>query len=176
MYPPPIIAVLGATGNQGRGVVSSLLALPSPTFSVRAITRNPNSPSAQRLLADLQPLHGERLVLATGDLYDAESLKGAFAGAYGVFAVTHNRVPGATIDTEEQLRHELDAGRNIVEAAEACGVKHFVLSSLPNLTEASGGEFGKVFHFDYKHEIERLARERLPAVTALLPGVSSSVG
>jgi hypothetical protein len=44
------------------------------------------------------------------------------------------------------------------------------MSSLPNLTTASGGRFTKVYHFDYKHQIEQWARQRLPAVTALLPG------
>ncbi|KAH6897466.1 hypothetical protein B0T10DRAFT_584198 [Thelonectria olida] len=159
--PARTIVVLGATGNQGRGVVRALLEKSSPSFDVRAITRDIESPAAQRLRDDFQSGGGGRLTLAKGNIYDVDSLRQAFKSAYGVFSVTHNRLPGKTIDTEDQLRHELDAGRNIVEAAEYCKVQHFVMSSLPNLTTASGGVFPKVFHFDYKHEIEQLARKRL---------------
>ena len=52
----------------------------------------------------------------------------------------------------------------------ACNVQHFVMSSLPNITNASKGRFTKVFHFDNKHKIEQWARDELPAVTALHPG------
>jgi uncharacterized protein YbjT (DUF2867 family) len=172
--PARTIVVLGATGNQGRGVVRALLEKSSPPFNVRAISRDIESPAAQRLQDEFQSSLSGRFTLANGDINDVDSLRQAFKNAYGVFAVTHNRLPGKTIDTEDQLRHELDAGRNIVEAAEYCKVQHFVMSSLPNLTAASGGVFTKIFHFDYKHEIEQLARKRLPAVTALLPGFSHS--
>jgi hypothetical protein len=50
-------------------------------------------------------------------------------------------------------------------------VQHFVMSSLPNLTEASKGQFSKVFHFDNKSKIEDWARRELPAVTSLHPGM-----
>jgi hypothetical protein len=54
----------------------------------------------------------------------------------------------------------------------ACNIQHFVMSSLPNLTEASKGQFTKVFHFDNKSKIEDWARRELPAVTSLHPGMS----
>ncbi|KAH7149831.1 hypothetical protein B0J13DRAFT_673615 [Dactylonectria estremocensis] len=163
------IVVLGATGNQGRGVVRALLQMASPSFNVRAITREVESPAAQGLLADFQS--SGRLSLASANIYDVESLRRAFENAYGVFAVTYNRLSGQTIDTEDQMRHELAAGSNIVDAADHCKVQHFVMSSLPSLTLSSSGVFTKVYHFDYKHDIEQLARKRLPVVTALLPGL-----
>ncbi|GAB1207105.1 hypothetical protein APSETT445_005813 [Aspergillus pseudonomiae] len=106
-----------------------------------------------------------RLELVTADVYDKESLIEAFKNAYGVFAQTNNRIPGKKIETEQDMDHELVAGRNIIDAA-----KHFVMSSLPNITNASKGRFTKVFHFDNKHKIEQWARDELPAVTALHPG------
>ena len=42
-----IIAVMGATGTQGSGVVKELLA--RGQFGVRVLTRNPNSEKAQAL-------------------------------------------------------------------------------------------------------------------------------
>ncbi|OJJ56396.1 hypothetical protein ASPSYDRAFT_47696 [Aspergillus sydowii CBS 593.65] len=163
------IAVLGATGNQGSGVVRALLEKTSPAFTVRALTRDVSSAGA----SNLREKYGEtgRLTFAAADVYDKDSLVKAFEGAYGVFAVTNNRLPGRKIEREADMAHELDAGRNIVDAAKECGVQHFVLSSLPNINQASNGRFTKVFHFDNKNRIEQWAKNELPAVTALHPGL-----
>ncbi|KAE8376673.1 hypothetical protein BDV26DRAFT_231428 [Aspergillus bertholletiae] len=163
------IAVLGATGNQGGGVVHALLAKNEPCFHVRAITRDVSSPVAQGLRAKYKD--SDRLELVAADVYDRETLIGAFDNAYGVFVVTNNRIPGKKIENEEDMDHELVAGRNIIDAAKACNVQHFVMSSLPNISNASNGRFTKVFHFDNKYKIEQRARDELPAVTALHPGL-----
>ncbi|KAL3474622.1 hypothetical protein BJX99DRAFT_231328 [Aspergillus californicus] len=163
------IAVLGATGNQGSGVIRALLAQPN-TFHVRAITRSTTSAPAQALQAKYKD--DVRFHLVEADMYDTQTLLDAFRGVYGVFAVTNNRLPGRKIEAEGDLRHELEAGWNVVAAAKTCGVKHLVLSSLPNITLASEGRFQKVFHFDHKAQIEEWARSQLPgAVTALHPGL-----
>lgn len=109
------IAVLGATGNQGGGVVEALLDKTTPAFRVLAITRDISSSSAQSLHKRYQ--NNERFQLVSADIYSESSLISAFSGAYGVFAVTHNRISGKKIEKEEDLAHELQAGRNIVEAA-----------------------------------------------------------
>lgn len=51
-----------------------------------------------------------------------------------------------------------------------CKLPHLVLSSLPNISRASHGRFTKVFHFDYKAQIEEWAIRELPGVTVLHPG------
>jgi uncharacterized protein YbjT (DUF2867 family) len=70
-----LIAVIGATGQQGGGVVRALQA--GGQFKVRALTRNP---SKHRELAD---------EMVAADLDKPETLKAAFAGAHGVFLVTN---------------------------------------------------------------------------------------
>ena len=75
-----LIAVIGATGLQGGGVVRALQA--SGQFKVRASSRNPGT---HRQLA-------EEVVQA--DLDRLETLDAAFAGADGVFLVTNFREPG----------------------------------------------------------------------------------
>ncbi|OQD66236.1 hypothetical protein PENDEC_c072G04320 [Penicillium decumbens] len=166
----PVIVVLGSTGNQGRGVVQSLLHEPSPTtWHVRAVTRDTESPAAQGLLKAFQT-PDKRLSLQAGDSYDIASLENAFSGAYGVFAVT-SEYSGKTIANEEGMKHELHAGRNIVAAAKSCNVQHFVLSSLPNMKEVTSGRFEKIFHMDHKSIIEQWAKEELSAVTCLIPGL-----
>ena len=76
-----IIAVVGATGAQGGGLVRAILADPQGGFAVRALTRDPNTEKA-KALATL----GAEVVAA--DVDDAESLTRAFRGAYGAFCVT----------------------------------------------------------------------------------------
>jgi uncharacterized protein YbjT (DUF2867 family) len=111
-----IIAVTGATGTQGGGLVRAILADPNSGFAVRAITRDPNKDKAKELAAA-----GADVV--KGDLDDVESLKKAFAGAYGVYAVTNfwEHFSG---------QKEKDQAKNVAEAAKAAGVQHVVWSTL----------------------------------------------
>ena len=74
-----IIAVIGATGAQGGGLVHAILNDKSSEYSVRAITRNVNSDKAKNLAQ-----MGADVVAA--DLDKSDTLKKAFDGAYGVFA------------------------------------------------------------------------------------------
>ena len=76
-----IIAVAGATGAQGGGLVRAILADPAGGFTARALTRDVNSDKAKALAA-----LGAEVVAA--DVDDVESLKKAFAGAYGAYCVT----------------------------------------------------------------------------------------
>ena len=76
-----IIAVLGATGAQGGGLVRAIQADPGAGFVARAVTRDVNSPKAKALAA-----LGAEVVAA--DVDDAASLERAFAGAHGAYCVT----------------------------------------------------------------------------------------
>jgi uncharacterized protein YbjT (DUF2867 family) len=96
-----VIAVIGATGNQGGAVVRALQA--SGQFHVRSLTRNP---SKHRELGD---------EVVEADLSRPETLKIAFGGAYGVFAVTNFWESG----TDEWAQ-----GMAAVQAAKAAGVEH----------------------------------------------------
>jgi uncharacterized protein YbjT (DUF2867 family) len=75
------VVVLGATGAQGGGLVRAILDDPSGGFSVRAVTRDLNSPKAKALAAA-----GAHVVAASVD--DDESLARAFDGAYAAYCVT----------------------------------------------------------------------------------------
>jgi uncharacterized protein YbjT (DUF2867 family) len=168
---PRTIVVLGSTGSQGRGVVDSLLHETNlGSCLIRAVTRNVNSAAARQLLHDFQT-PDNRLSLVTGDVYNSQSLHDAFRGAYGVFAVTSERT-SKRIEKEEDMKHELQAGWNIISAAKSCHIQHFVLSSLPNMKEVTAGRFKKIFHMDNKFIIEQWAKRDLPAVTCLIPGGS----
>jgi uncharacterized protein YbjT (DUF2867 family) len=127
------IAVLGATGAQGSGVVQALQD--RGQFTVRALTRNPDT--ARGI--------GDEVVAA--DLTQPDSLNEAFAGTYGVFANTNSF---AAPDTDEVAQ-----GQAIVDAAKATGVEHFVWSTLPNVETISDAKFD-VAHFTNKAKVEAL--------------------
>lgn len=171
--PQRTIAVLGATGNQGGSVVRSLLGATttpdSDPWLVRAISQDLTSSKAQNFLNETQT-PDKRLTVVFGDVYDAASLRDAFAGAYGVFAITHEAKPGEVITEDQGLLHEIEAGQNIVHAAKECGVAHLVFSGLPDMVKATGGRFKGIHHMNNKHVIEQVARKELDGFTVLIPG------
>jgi uncharacterized protein YbjT (DUF2867 family) len=130
-----LIAVIGATGQQGGAVVRALQA--QGQFKVRALTRHP---AKHRKLAD-------EVVEAVLDR--PETLKAAFEGAHGVFLVTN---------FWEQGTDELKQATAAVRAAKEAGVKHFVWSTLPDVEAISGGKF-HVPHFSGKAKIDRIVKE-----------------
>jgi len=127
------IVVIGATGSQGKGIVNALVN--EGSFNVRAITRNPEKYSGQ----------AHEAVYA--DLKDLQSLKDAFANAYGVFVVT-NFWEGAD---------EIAQGKNAIEAAKATGVQHFIWSTLPDVELISKATF-EVPHFTGKAKVDDLVK------------------
>jgi uncharacterized protein YbjT (DUF2867 family) len=132
---PKLIAVVGATGQQGGAVVRALQA--NGQFKVRALTRNPSK----------HPKLGDEVVLA--DFNRPETLKAAFAGAHGVFLVTNSWEAHA-----DEPKQALAA----VNAAKEAGVQHFIWSTLPNVETISGGKID-VPHFTNKAKIDRVVRE-----------------
>jgi len=130
-----LIAVIGATGQQGGAVVRALR--PSGQFKVRALSRDPDK---HHDLAD---------EIIRADLNRPETLRSAFEGAYGVFLVTNFWEEG----TDEPKQ-----ATAAVRAARDAGVKHFVWSTLPNVEAISGGKFD-VPHFTGKARIDRTVKE-----------------
>jgi uncharacterized protein YbjT (DUF2867 family) len=76
-----IIAVFGATGAQGGGLVRAILRDTQGGFAARAITRDVNSDKARELAR-----MGAEVVAA--DIDDPASIQKAFGGAYGAYCVT----------------------------------------------------------------------------------------
>ena len=113
-----LIAVFGATGNQGAGVVRALKA--RGEFRIRALTRDPGN------------YQGPADEVRAADLERPEALSTALEGAYGVFLVTNFWQEGVD---------EIKQATAAVEAAKAAGVDHLIWSTLPNVEAISGGRF-----------------------------------
>lgn len=158
-----IIAVAGATGAQGSGLVRAILKDPAGGFAARALTRDVNSAKA-RELAKL----GAEVVAANVD--DIESLKKAFDGAHGAFCVTF-------FWDHFSPEKELAQARGMAEAAKHAGVRHVIWSTLEdtrkwvplsdNRMPTLQGKY-KVPHFDAKGEAEKFFTEFGVPTTFLL--------
>lgn len=129
-----VIAVTGATGQQGGAVARKLLA---DGWKVRALTRDVDKAPAQELAS----LGAE---LAAGDMESRTELDAAFKGAYGVFSVQNFWLPN--VGFEGEIRQ----GKNVANAARAAGVQHLVYSSVGAAHRGMGQK-----HFESKWIIEQ---------------------
>ena len=142
-----IIAVVGATGAQGGGLVRAILSDRSSGFTPRAITRKKDSDKA-KALAKL----GVEVVEANTD--DMQSVKKAFDGAYGAFCVTN-------FWEHFSVEKEMAQAKNMAQAAKSAGVQQVIWSTFEDTRKkvplsdirmpTLQGKY-KVPHFDGKGE------------------------
>jgi len=158
-----IIAVIGATGAQGGGLVRAILADRTGGFGARAITRKANGEKA----AELRKLGAE---VVEADLDDEASLAKAFAGAYGAYCVTNYWEHFTSAK-------EVSQARNMARAAKSANLQHVIWSTLedtrkrvplsdtrmPTLMEKY-----KVPHFDAKGDADSQFAEAGVPTTYLL--------
>jgi uncharacterized protein YbjT (DUF2867 family) len=158
-----IIAVVGATGAQGGGLVRAILSDPNSGFAARAITRDVNSDKA-KALAKL----GAEVVAA--DVNDVESLKRAFKGAYGAYCVTF-------FWADFSPENEKAQAANMARAAKEAGLQHAIWSTFEdtrkyisltdNRMPTLMGKY-KVAHFDAKSEVNHVFTDLGVPTTFLL--------
>jgi uncharacterized protein YbjT (DUF2867 family) len=158
-----IIAVVGATGAQGGGVVRAIQADRTGSFAVRAITRHPESEKGQALRAA-----GVEVVAADAD--QPETLNRAFAGAYGAFCLTN-------FWEHFSPERELAQARNQAQAAKTAELQHVIWSTLEDTRKwvpleddrmpTLMGKY-KVPHFDAKGEADQIFRDLGVPTTFLL--------
>ncbi|MBZ5514050.1 MAG: NmrA/HSCARG family protein [Acidobacteriia bacterium] len=158
-----IIAVVGATGAQGGGLVRAILNDPSGGFRARAVTRNVNSDKANALAKS-----GAEVVAA--DVGDEKSLETAFRGAHGAYCVTFF---WEHFSPEKEMAHATAMAR----AAKQAGLRHVIWSTLEDTREwvplsdnrmpTLMGKY-KVPHFDAKGEADHVFTGLGLPVTLLL--------
>ena len=144
-----IIAVVGATGAQGGGLVRAIMNEANSGFTARALTRDVNGEKAKELAR-----MGAEVVQA--DVHDPASVQRAFTGAYGAFCVTFF---WAHMSPEKEYAEAAGMAR----AAQQAGLQHVVWSTLEdtrrwvplsdNRMPTLMGQY-KVPHFDAKGEAD----------------------
>jgi uncharacterized protein YbjT (DUF2867 family) len=157
-----IIAVFGATGAQGGGLVRSILGDKEGSYSVRAITRDASSDKAQALAKQ-----GAEVVVA--DLDNPASIKQALNGAYGAFLVTNF---WEHFSAEKEYQQVSD----FADAAKSEKVDHVVWSTLEDtrnwvpldsdIMPTLHGKY-KVPHFDGKGAADQLFAEKEVPTTCM---------
>ncbi|MGW0859163.1 NmrA family NAD(P)-binding protein [Streptomyces sp. NPDC002690] len=143
-----LIAVTGATGNQGGATARRLLA---GGRQVRALVRDKTAPAAAAL-ADA----GAELALA--DFDEPSSLASALDGTTALFAVPP--VPYGPSRSDPDV--EFTRGRALADAAAAAGIRQVVFTGVAS---TSGGAFAA----QGKRRIEQYLRAHFPLVTVLRP-------
>ncbi|KAF5021347.1 hypothetical protein F66182_6615 [Fusarium sp. NRRL 66182] len=159
-----IIAVLGATGNQGGSVAKAFSS--EPGWTVRALTRNTTSARAKALSSQ-----GAQVVHV--DMDEPSTLGSAFRGVHAIFAVSdfwalytpenkHRARPGQALNVwaaeheEQQLKNVVDAAANVPT------LERFVISSLSHASKWSKGKYTRVYHFDGKARAAEYAEKAHP--------------
>ena len=142
-----VIAVLGATGAQGGGLVRAILNDPNGGYAARVLTRDVNGAKAK----EFARLGAEVVAV---DIDNTESLKKAFSGAYGAYCVTF-------FWAHFSVEKEMAEVKAMAEAAKAAGLRHAIWSTLEdtrkwvplsdNRMPTLHGKY-KVPHFDGKGE------------------------
>ncbi len=158
-----IIAVAGATGAQGGGLIRAVMRDESGGFTARALTRDVNSEKAKELVK-----LGAEVVEA--DVDEVESLKRAFKGAYGAYCVTFFWVHFSP-------EKEVAEAKAMAEAAKYNGLQHVIWSTLEDTRKwvplsdsrmpTLMGKY-KVPHFDGKGEANKVFTELGLPTTFLL--------
>jgi uncharacterized protein YbjT (DUF2867 family) len=157
------IAVFGATGAQGGGLVRAILRDPQGGFAARAITRNVNGEKA-KALAKL----GAEVVAA--DIDDPGGVTNALQGTYGAYCVTFF---WAHFSPEKEMAEV----QTMASAAKSAGLKHVIWSTLEdtrkwaplsdNRMPTIHGKY-KVPHFDGKGEANQFFADHVVPTTCLL--------
>ncbi len=111
-----VIAVTGATGSQGSGLVRAILNDPAGGFSVRVLTRHIDSEKSREFAK-----RGAELVVA--DVDNPESMRRAFDGAYGAYCVTF-------FWDHFSVEREMANAKSMAEAAKSAGLQHVIWSTL----------------------------------------------
>ncbi|MEW6323500.1 MAG: NmrA/HSCARG family protein [Acidobacteriota bacterium] len=142
-----VIVISGATGQQGG---ATLRALVGKGFTLRALTRTPDSAAAQAVKT-----LGAEIVRA--DLDDEASLRAALTGAWGAYAVQNTWTAG--VEGEEAQGHRF------AKIAREAGVEHFVYASVASADRQTG-----IPHFENKFRVEGTVRALgFPSYTIVRP-------
>ncbi|TVY22073.1 NmrA-like family domain-containing protein, partial [Lachnellula hyalina] len=163
------IAVMGATGRQGRGVIEALQNISTKSiekqiqYAIRPMTRSLTSKLAREFELDFPHLS---LVQWRQD--DTDSITECFDGYYGAFIDTGMfHVPEASM--LELTRGEIALGKRCLEAANTASLSHIIYPTFPSIFNSSNGSIN-ILRFETKHQISlEIHASSIPS-TVLCPG------
>lgn len=179
-----ILAIFGATGQQGSSVLQYVLRDPelSQEFKIRAITRDATvclflltrdhssymyyigkSPTNNRKSEKSKALAAKGIEVTQADVSNRASLESALAGVHTLFSMTTPSFGPDALETE--FHH----AKTIADVAVEQGAQYIIFSTLPAVAEISGGKYTAVTPFDAKAKAEKYIRG-LPIKSAFFSG------
>jgi uncharacterized protein YbjT (DUF2867 family) len=114
--------IVGATGILGSEICRLLAEKREP---VRALVRSTSNPDK------VAQLKAQKVEVVTGDLKDRRSLDAACSGVTAIISTASSTLSRQDGDSIESVDHQ--GQLNLLDAAEAAGVGHFVLISFPSV-------------------------------------------
>ncbi|KAJ7100524.1 NAD(P)-binding protein [Mycena epipterygia] len=142
----PLVAVVGATGNQGGSVIKALAESDKP-YRVRAFTRDATKPAALELVK-----LGVEIVAVSLIVENKEEVYKAFVGADVAFLVTN-------FWEHLNMEKEIEEGKLLIDAAKAGGVSRIVWSGLQSISVDSAGKYTHVWPHESKALITAYVRQ-----------------
>jgi uncharacterized protein YbjT (DUF2867 family) len=134
------VAIIGATGQQGRSVIDALREADVP---IRALVRNPESPAALALAE-------QAIELVKADQEDEQSLADGLADVAALFFMT-------TFEGADGTEGEVRRGLAVAHAAAKAKVPSVVYSSVGGAERGTG-----IPHFESKFEVEKQLSSLVP--------------
>ncbi|KII90372.1 hypothetical protein PLICRDRAFT_107087 [Plicaturopsis crispa FD-325 SS-3] len=150
-----ILAVIGATGVQGRSILDAFSEVPD--WKVLALTRDPNSPSAK------EAARISNVTVVKADLNDHARLVEVLRGVDAVY----ENIGIGDFGSEDKV---VEIGKSVVEAARKNKVGHFIHALLPNLAAVSKGKYTNAYHFNASNRIKLYIESQNFPATYLVVG------
>ena len=144
-----MILIVGASGTLGKVIVEDLLAKGE---QVRALSRFPEK---------LAYLKDKGVEVVKGDLTDKASLAAACAGADKVLASAHSLFGRGKLSS---AKVDYDGHLDLIDAAKAAGVKHFVYISILGADEQLPVPF-----IQFKRKVELYLKQQEMSYTIIRP-------
>ncbi|CAK1366987.1 NmrA-like family domain-containing protein 1 [Cercospora beticola] len=145
-----LLAVFGATGNQGSSIINFVSNDPelSKQYRIRAITRDVSSPKAKALPSSIE--------IVAADTSDPASITSALKDVHTVFLMSTPAFgPNA-------LSSEFQTIKTTIDIALTAGVQYVIFSTLPPVSQISSGKYTLVTPFDAKAKAEEYIRSLPP--------------
>lgn len=138
-----ILAVFGATGQQGSSIINYVLndSELSRSYKIRAVTRDVGSEKVKELKKQVE--------VVQGDLRDRASIEKALTGAHTIFAMTPPYFEADAFD------FEYNGIKTIADVAVEKNAQYIIFSTLPSPAELSGGKYTNIVQWEVKAKSEQ---------------------
>ncbi|KII90172.1 hypothetical protein PLICRDRAFT_174951 [Plicaturopsis crispa FD-325 SS-3] len=150
-----ILAVIGATGVQGRSILDAFSEVVN--WKVLALTRNPDSASAK------EAAQIPNVTVVKADLNDHARLVEVLRGVDAVYE-------NLSVDAFGSEDKVVEIGKSVVDAAKKNNIGHFIHALLPNLAAISKGKYTNGYHYNASNRIKQYIESQNFPATYLVVG------